>query len=44
MPTYIALYKLTDQRIRGMKEAPECIEEGNKGAEAMGAKVYGFYK
>lgn len=43
MPTYIALYKLTDQGIRGVKEAPKRIEEGIKGAEAMGAKVLGFY-
>ena len=43
MPTYIALYKLTDQGIRNIKEAPGRIEEGIKGAEAMGAKVLGFY-
>ena len=43
MPTYIALYKLTDQGIRSIKDAPNRIEEGIKGAEAMGAKVLGFY-
>ena len=43
MPTYIALYKLTDQGIRGVKQAPRRIEEGIKGAEAMGAKNLGFY-
>ena len=43
MPTYIALYKLTDQGIRNIKEAPGRIEEAIKGAEAMGAKVLGFY-
>jgi uncharacterized protein with GYD domain len=43
MATYIALYKLTDQGIRNIKDAPNRIEEGIKGAEAMGAKVLGFY-
>jgi len=43
MPTYIALYKLTDQGIKSIKDAPNRIEEGIKGAEAMGAKVLGFY-
>ena len=43
MPTYIALYKLTDQGIKNAKEAPRRIEEGIKSAEAMGAKVLGFY-
>ena len=43
MPTYIALYKLTDQGIKNIKEAPSRIEEGIKSAEAMGAKVLGFY-
>ncbi len=43
MPTYIALYKLTDQGIKNIKNAPARIEEGIKGAEAMGAKVLGFY-
>lgn len=43
MPTYIALYKLTDQGIKGIKESPNRIKEGIKGAEAMGAKVLGFY-
>ena len=43
MPIYIALYKLTDQGIKNIKEAPGRIEEGIKGAEAMGGKVLGFY-
>jgi uncharacterized protein with GYD domain len=43
MPTYIVLYKLTDQGIRNIKEAPQRIEEGIKGIEAMGGKVIGFY-
>jgi len=43
MPTYIALYKLTEQGIKNIKEAPGRIEVGIKKAEKMGAKVMGFY-
>ncbi len=43
MPTYIVLYKLTDQGIRNIKEAPQRIEEGIKALEAVGGKVIGFY-
>ena len=43
MPTYIVLYKLTDQGIRNIKEAPRRIEEGIKALEAVGGKVIGFY-
>ena len=42
MPTYIVLYKLTDQGIKNIKEAPQRIEEGFKGMEAMGGKVGGL--
>ncbi len=43
MPTYVALYKLTDQGIKDIKDAPHRIEEGIKGFEAMGGKVLCFY-
>jgi len=43
MPSYIGLYKLTDQGIKNIKDAPSRVEEAIKGAEAMGAKVTGFY-
>ncbi len=43
MPTYVVLYKLTDQGIRNIKEAPQRIEEGTKAFEAAGGKVIGFY-
>ena len=43
MPTYIGLYKLTDQGIKAIKEAPGRVEAAIKGAEKMGGKVIGFY-
>ena len=43
MPIYIGLYKLTDQGIKNIKDAPQRIEEAFKGWEAMGGKVLGFY-
>jgi uncharacterized protein with GYD domain len=43
MPTYVVLYKLTEQGVKEIKNAPERIEEGIKAAEAMGGKVLGFY-
>jgi len=43
MPTYITLYKLTDQGIRNIKDAPGRVEEAIKGFEAMGGKFIGFY-
>ena len=43
MPTYIFLYKLTDQGIKNIKDAPQRIEEGIKAMEAMGGKLIGFW-
>jgi len=43
MPTYIGLYKLTDQGIKTIKDAPGRIEAAIKGAEKVGGKVIGFY-
>lgn len=43
MPTYITLFKLTDQGIKDVKNAPERITEGLKAFEAMGGKLTGFY-
>jgi len=43
MPTYIGLYKLTDQGIKDIKNAPQRIEDGIMGFQAMGGKVIGFY-
>lgn len=43
MPTYVVLYKLTEQGVKNIKNAPERIEAGIKASEAMGGKVLGFY-
>ena len=43
MPHYVTLWKLTDQGIRNIKDAPQRIEEGIKTAEAAGLKMLGFY-
>ncbi len=43
MPMYVVLYKLTEQGVKDIKNAPERIEEGIKAFEAMGGKVLGFY-
>ena len=43
MPTYITLYKLTDQGIKNIKDAPGRIEEAIKGFESMGGKYIGIY-
>jgi uncharacterized protein with GYD domain len=43
MPAYIGLYKLTDQGIKGIKNAPARVEEAIKGVQAMGGKVLGVY-
>jgi uncharacterized protein with GYD domain len=43
MPIYIALYKLTDQGIKNIKEMPQRIEKAIEASEAMGGKVLGVY-
>jgi uncharacterized protein with GYD domain len=43
MPLYITLYKLTDQGIKNIKDAPERFKRGTKAFEEMGGKVLGFY-
>ncbi len=43
MPTYIGLYKLTDQGVKAIKDAPGRLEAAFKGAEKMGGKTLGFY-
>lgn len=43
MPTYIGLYKLTNQGIKAIKDAPGRVEAAIKAAEKMGGKVIGIY-
>ena len=43
MPIYIGLYKVTEQGVKAIKDAPGRIEAGIKAAEKMGGKVIGFY-
>ena len=43
MPNYIGLYKLTDQGVKAIKDAPGRVEAAIKAAEKMGGKVIGFY-
>ena len=43
MPISIILFQLTDQGIKNIKDAPQRIEEGIKGFEAMGGKLHSFY-
>lgn len=43
MATYITLYKLTEQGIRDIKNAPKRIEAGIKAFEATGGTMIGFY-
>jgi uncharacterized protein with GYD domain len=43
MPTYITLYRFTDQGISAIKDIPQLIEEAIKEYEAMGGKVIGVY-
>ena len=43
MPTYIGLYKYTDQGIKNVKDSPSRIQDAIKSAESMGAKFTGVY-
>ena len=43
MPTYIGLYKLTDQGVKAIKDAPGRLEAAIKDTERMGGKITGFY-
>jgi uncharacterized protein with GYD domain len=43
MPTFITLYKLTEQGVKNIKTAPERITAGIQAFEAMGGKVHGFW-
>jgi uncharacterized protein with GYD domain len=43
MPTYVTLYKWTDQGVKDIKNAPARFEATNKLTESMGVKILGLY-
>ena len=43
MHRYIALFKLTEQGIKDIKNAPRRLEQSISGMEAMGGKLIAFY-
>jgi uncharacterized protein with GYD domain len=43
MPTYVTLFKWTEQGIKNVIEMPERIDAAIKGTEALGGKILGFY-
>jgi len=43
MPTYVTLFKWTEQGVRDVKNAPARFEMSKKMIEAMGGKVLGLY-
>ncbi len=43
MPTYITLYKWTEQGIKSVKQSPERAAAAIKAAEAAGIKTLGLY-
>lgn len=43
MPAYIGLYRLTDQRVKNIKDAPARLDAAFKGAGKMGGKTLGLY-
>ena len=43
MPTYITLYRYTQQGVSSMKDGPKRLEAGRKAFEAVGGKLKDFY-
>lgn len=43
MATYITFYRLTDQGMREIRDAPKRIDAGIKAFEASGGRLIGFY-
>lgn len=43
MPTYVTLYKLTEDGIKNIKGAPQRIEDGIKSWEKTGGRLLAFY-
>jgi uncharacterized protein with GYD domain len=43
MPTYVTLFKWTDQGVKDVKNAPARFDASKKLTEAMGGKILGLY-
>jgi len=43
MPTYVLLMNLTDQGIKGIKDAPTRTQQAAQALEAAGGKMLAFY-
>ncbi len=43
MPTYVTLFRFTQQGIKNIKEGPARLEAAKKTCAAMGAKMQAFY-
>jgi len=43
MPTYVTLFKMTEEGIKNIKDAPARTDEAIKTAESLGCKVIGVY-
>jgi uncharacterized protein with GYD domain len=43
MPTYVTLFKWTEQGVRDVKNAPARFEASKKLTESMGGKILGLY-
>lgn len=43
MPTYVTLFKWTEQGIKDVKNAPARIEAAHKLVESLGGKILGVY-
>jgi len=43
MPTYVTLYKWTDQAAKDVKNAPARFQASNKLAESLGGKILNIY-
>ncbi len=43
MPTYITLYRFTQQGVESIKDSPARLDAGRAAVEAAGGKLIGFY-
>ena len=43
MPTYVTLYKWTDQGVKDVKNTPARFQASNNAAESLGGKILNLY-